>query len=84
MQQTLFDTGPPPQEQSQDAIDFLEKGLICLEVSSQSMETQDAHQHILVVGKVCHCLDILDMGVQTNLTYSVHTMYVPCMNWFVP
>ncbi len=44
-------------------IDFLEKGLICLKISSLSMETQDAHEHILVVGEVCHCLDILDMGV---------------------
>jgi hypothetical protein len=65
-------------------IDFLQEGLICLEVSSQSMETQDAHEHILVVGVVCHCLDILDMGVLTQRMYSVHTKYVPCMNWFVP
>ena len=50
-------------------IEFLEEGLICLEVSSPSMETQDAHEHILVVGKVCHCLDILDMGVLTKHTY---------------
>jgi hypothetical protein len=28
---------------------------------------QDAHEHILVVGKVCHSLDILDMGVLTKL-----------------
>ena len=60
-------------------IDFLEEGLICLEVSSQSMETQDAHEHILVVGKVCHCLDILDMGVLTKSMYLVCTRYVPCM-----
>ncbi len=30
------------------------------------METQDAHEHILVVGKVCHRLDILDMGVHSS------------------
>ena len=48
-------------------IDFLEEILICLEVASPSMETQDAHEHILVVGKVCHSLDILDMGVLTKL-----------------
>jgi hypothetical protein len=65
-------------------IDFLEEGLICLEVSSQIMETQDAHEHIIVVGEVCHCLDILDMGVLTKCMYSVRTKYVPCMNWFVP
>jgi hypothetical protein len=52
-------------------IDFLqvEEGLICLEVSSPSMETQDAHEHILVVGQVCHCLDILDMGVLIKRMY---------------
>jgi hypothetical protein len=61
-------------------IDFLEEGLICLEVSSPSMETQDAHEHILVVGKVCHRLDILDMGVLTKSTYLVCTKYVPSMN----
>ncbi len=50
-------------------IDFLEEGLICLEVSSLSMKTQDAREDILVVGKVCHSLDILDMGVLTKSTY---------------
>jgi hypothetical protein len=50
-------------------IDFLEEGPMCLEVSSRSMETQDAHEHILFVGKVCHCLDILDMGVLTKSKY---------------
>ena len=50
--------------------DFLEEVFICLEVASPSMETQDAHEHILVVGKVCHCLDILDMGVLMKLIVS--------------
>ena len=59
-------------------IDFLEEILICLEVASPSMEMQDAHEHILVVGKVCHSLDILDMGVLTKLV--VKTIeYVLCM-----
>ena len=44
-------------------IDLFEETLICLEVASPSMETKDAHEHILVVGKVRHRLDILDMGV---------------------
>ncbi len=61
-------------------IDFLEEGLICLEVSRPSMETQDAHEHILVVGKVCHSLDFLDMGMLTNCTYLVCTTYEPSMN----
>ncbi len=63
-------------------IDFLEEGLICLEVSCPSMETKDAHEHILVVGEVCHCLDILDMGVPvlTKRMYActtrVQTQYI--------
>ena len=44
-------------------IDLFEETLICLEVASPSMETKDAHEQILVVGKVRHRLDILDMGV---------------------
>jgi hypothetical protein len=62
-------------------IDFLEESLICLEVSSPSMETQDAHEHILVVGKVCHRLDILDMGVLTK-KYAL-SMYYVC-TWYEP
>ncbi len=50
-------------------IDYLEEGLICLQVSSPSMETQDEYINILVVGKVCHSLDILYMGVLTKRTY---------------
>ena len=50
--------------------DFLEEVLICLEVACLSMEAQDAHEHILAVGKVCQCLDILDMGVLTKLIVS--------------
>jgi hypothetical protein len=48
-------------------IDSLEEVLICLEVGSLSMKTQDAHEHIVVVGKVCHSLDILNMGMLTKL-----------------
>ncbi len=47
-------------------LEFLEEGLICLEVSSPSMETQDAHEYILVIGKVRHNFDIIDMGVLTK------------------
>ena len=70
-------------------IDFLEEVLICLEVASPSMETQDAYEHILLVCKVCHSLDILDMGVLTKLIVSgradkVCTRYVPSMFWYVP
>ena len=66
--------------------DFLEEVFICLEVASPSMETQDAHEHILVVGKVCHSLDILDIGVLTKLIVSgrvdeVCTMYQVCTKY---
>ena len=69
--------------------DFLEEVFICLEIASPSMEAQDAHEHILVVGKVCHCLDILDMGVLTKLIVcgladEVCTRYVPSMYTYVP
>ena len=66
-------------------IDFLEEVLICLEVAYPSMEAQDAHEHILVVGKVCHSLDLVNtMGVLTKLIVSgcvdkVCTRYVPSM-----
>ena len=60
-------------------IDFLEEVLIYLEVACLSMEAQDAYEHILVVGKVCHCLDILNMGVLTKLIVSGRVEYVPVM-----
>ena len=44
-------------------LDFLELGLIMLKVASTGMETQDAHEDILVVGQVGHSLDILDVGM---------------------
>ena len=44
-------------------LDFLEQGLVMLKVASTGMETQDAHEDILVVGQVGHSLDILDVGM---------------------
>ncbi len=38
-------------------IDFLEHGLVMLKVASTGMEAQDAHEKILVIGQVGHCLD---------------------------
>ena len=40
-----------------------------LEVSSACMETYDAHEYILVVGQVCHRLDILDVGMLVEKVY---------------
>ncbi len=34
-----------------------------LKVASTSMEAQDAHEDILVIGQVGHSLDIIDMGM---------------------
>ncbi len=48
-------------------IDFFEEVLICLDVARPNMKAQDAHEHIPVIGKICHCLDILDMGVLTQV-----------------
>ncbi len=50
-------------------------GTITLAAVTSLLETQDAQEHILVVGKVCHRLDILNMGVLTKCTYWVCTWY---------
>jgi hypothetical protein len=42
-------------------LNFLEQGLVMLKVASTGMETQDAHEDILVIGQIGHCLDILDV-----------------------
>ena len=57
-------------------VNFLEECLICLEISSPSMEAKNAHEHILVVGEVRHSLDILYMGVLTK-------PYVLGLYWYV-
>ena len=33
------------------------------------METNDAHEDILVVGQVGHCLEILDVGMLFRIAY---------------
>lgn len=44
-------------------VDFLEQCFIVLQVASSCMETDDAHEDILVVSQVCHSLEILDVGM---------------------
>ena len=44
-------------------VDFLEQSFIVLEVASTCMETYDAHEDVLVVSQVSHCLQILDVGM---------------------
>ncbi len=57
--------------------------LICLEVASPSMETQDAHEHILVFYKVCHSVAILNLGVLTKLIIRIID-YVLSVYWDIP
>ena len=44
-------------------IQFLEQGLIVLQVASTSMKAHDTHKNILIVRKVGGCFDVFDMGM---------------------
>jgi hypothetical protein len=50
-------------------IDLLEKSLIVLQVACSGMEMQNAHENILVVGQICHCLDKPNPGVLSRKWY---------------
>ena len=54
---------------------FLEQGLVMLKVASTCMESQDAHEYVLIIGQVGHSFDILDMGM-LHKKYSL-SMYIP-------
>ena len=56
-------------------LNFLQQGLICLEISCSCMETQNAHEYVLVVGQIRHLLDVIDMRMLAtkSYTYSVCT-----------
>ncbi len=61
------------------SLNLLEQGLICLEVASLGMETNDTQKLTLVIGQIGHSLGILDMGVlkkhvhtQPNYVYTRH------------
>ena len=47
-------------------VKFLEQGLVVLQVSRSSMETQDTHKYILIIRKVGHSFDVFDMGMLGN------------------
>ena len=47
-------------------VKFLEQGLVVLQVSSTSMETQDTHKNILIIRKVGHSFAVYDMGMLEN------------------
>jgi hypothetical protein len=56
-------------------MNFLEQGLVMLKVASTCMETQDAHEYILIIGQVGHSFDILDVGM-LHKTHSLY-QYIP-------
>jgi hypothetical protein len=47
-------------------VKFLEQGLVVLQVAGTSMETQDTHKNILVIRKVGHCFDVLNVCMLQN------------------
>ena len=47
-------------------VNFGQQGLICLQVACTSMESENAHKHVLVVCQIRHSLDIPDMCMLTN------------------
>ncbi len=46
------------------------------------METYDAHEYILVVGQVGHCLDILNVGMLVKKLYIQIMTVCTSMNQF--
>ena len=56
-------------------MNFLEQGLVMLKVASTCMESQDAHEYVLIIGQVGHSFDILDVGM-LHKKYSL-SMYIP-------
>ena len=56
-----------------------------LKVASTCMESQDAHEYVLIIGQVGHSFDILDVGM-LHKKYSL-SMYIPVctsMYWYIP
>jgi hypothetical protein len=47
-------------------VQFLEQGLVVLQVACTSMETQDTHKNILIIGQVGHSFDVFDMCMLEN------------------
>jgi len=54
-----------------------------LKVASTGMETQDAHEDILVIGQVGHSLDILDVGMLHQTTAAGHPKKRVTFNYFI-
>jgi hypothetical protein len=45
------------------SFELLQQGLIVLQVTCPSMQAQDTHEDIFVVGQVGHRLDVINMGM---------------------
>ena len=65
-------------------VQFLEQGLLVLQVARTSMETQDAHKYILIIRQVGHGFDVFDMGMlghqhpgRISVQVSIY-MYIHC------
>ncbi len=64
-------------------LNFLEQGLVMLMVASTGMETQDAHEDILVIGQVGLSLDILDVGMIWSVLPCMYEFH-QCTDQYIP
>ena len=53
------------------ALKLLQDALVVLKIAFSGMETQDAHEDVLVVGALCNCLDEVNVGVLLTLARGV-------------
>ena len=53
------------------ALKLLQDALVKLKIAFSGMETQDAHEDVLVVGALCDCLDEVNVGVLLTLARGV-------------
>ena len=53
------------------ALKLLQDALVVLKIAFSGMETQDAHEDVLVVGALCNCLDEVNVGVLRTLARGV-------------
>ena len=70
-------------------VQFLEQGLVVLQVASTCMKTEDAHKYILIIRQVGHGFDVFDMGMLGNkhsgrisVQVSIY-MYIHCTHMLV-
>ncbi len=65
-------------------INLFEQGLVMLKVASTSMDSQDAHEDILVIAQVGHSLIILNMGMlpEKNVDTSTYKYIIACTSTY--